>query len=443
MPRLTQIMNVREFIVVLRRSFCALGLAGLAAASSLSVMPVAAQEGPQIWSYWASGAEADALAALMGVNATQHPDTPLTSRVISGSAAEMRAALQTAFLGGNPPAVYQSTMGQELLSFVQSGRLASLDEVWAEVDGDANFPAGVKRVVNFDNHVYGIPLNIHLISNVFYNKKIFAELGLEVPKTAEEFKAVATALKDAGYQALGNASGPAWTLYGSYPFLYAELGQDGYFDLASGEIPFTDERVKTALQNYADTYAANYMENWSGYTWSDTAAQFAEGKVGMYQMGDWLSANLTDAGMVAGEDYDVFPAPGFDGAVVMQMDILAQTTQSNEANGLAGQNFLRTAASPEGQIAFNLKKGSVAPNQAAPADQYGYYSKAAASLVAAAGDKAVPNLKNLLPVQLGNEFGNVIVSYAQAPSPAALDAMLAGLEQMRTQLQAEGAFYRW
>jgi len=428
---------------VQRRNFGLLSLAGLAAALTLSTAPVMAQEGPQIWTYWASGAEANALTALMDVANEEFPEAPLTPRVITGNTAEMRAALQTAFLGGNPPAIYQSGMGQELKSFVDSGRLEPIDDVWADVDGATNFPEGVKRVITFDDKVYGVPLNLHIVSNVFYNKKIFAELGLEVPTTVEEFQAVGQALRDGGYQALGNAGGPAWTLYETYPFLYAALGRDDYYALGSGEIPFTDPRIKQAIQTYTDTYVVNYMADWTGYSWADAGAQFAEGKVGMYEMGDWLSAYLADAGMTAGEDFDYFPAPGMDGAVVIQMDLMALTAQDDEAVVTAGKNFLRAAAGPAGQEAFNLLKGSVAANLTAPSDQYGYYSKAAFAQVAAAGDAVVPNLKNLLPVQLGDEFGNQIVAYAQNPSPEALDTMLAVLEEGRAAAEGEGLFYKW
>lgn len=428
---------------MLRRTFTSLSLAALVAGTALSAAPSYAQQAPEIWTYWASGAEANALQALTDVANAEHPDTLLGSRVITGNTAEMRAALQTSFLGGNPPAVYQSGMAQELKSFVDAGRLAAIDDVFADVDGAANFPDGVKRVITFDDHVYGIPLNIHLVSNVFYNKKIFDELGLVPPTNAEEFQTVGQALRDAGYQALGNAGGPGWTMYTTYPFLYAALGADDYYALGSGEIPFTDPRIKEALQSFTDTYVANFMKDWTGYSWSDTGAQFAEGKVAMYEMGDWLSAYLADAGMVAGEDFDSFPAPGLDGAVIIQMDLLALTAQENEAATLAGKNFLRSAAGPAGQEAFNLKKGSVAANLAAPDDQYGVYSKGAFAQVAAAGDNVLPNLKNLLPVQLGDEFGNQIVAYAQNPSPEALDTMLEVLESARQAAEAEGQFVKW
>ncbi|PTV95988.1 carbohydrate ABC transporter substrate-binding protein (CUT1 family) [Rhodobacter aestuarii] len=426
-------------MTTLKQNALATGAVLLALAS-----PAMAQEA-EVWTYWASGAEANALTALIGVYDEQYPGAPIGTRVITGNTAEMRRALQTAFLGGQPPAVYQSGMAQELKSFADAGRIAPLDDVVSDVPGFADIADGVRRVVSVDGHLYGVPLNLHVVSNVFYNKAIFDELGLEVPTTAEEFDAVADKIEAAGYQAMGNAGGPGWTLYTFYSFLYNALGQDGYYAFGSGEIPFTDARVKAALASWTDAYADHFMDDWTGYTWSDTGAKFAEGEVAMYQMGDWLSAYLADAGWTEGEQYGFFPAPGMDGGVVMQMDLMALTSGVEGKAAEIGKDFMRAAASPEGQAAFNTVKGSVAANPLASSAGYSAYGQAAFEEIQAASPRGavVPNMKNLLPVRLGDEFGTLVSAYAADPSPEAAEEMLETLEDMRVEVKEAGEFVTW
>jgi glucose/mannose transport system substrate-binding protein len=414
---------------------------------SLSLIPVIMRPHPvgAIWTYWRTGAELKAINALMAVSNKQFPDTPIQQRAIAGNVNEMRQALQVGFLGGNPPAAWQSDQGMELKTFVDSGRVACIDDIWKEIDGDHIFPKGVQRVVSVNGKHYGIPLDMHTISNIFYNKKIFAALHLSPPTTWQEFAAVSEAIRKAGYQVLANGSGPTWTLYNLYAPLISTVGVDGYYKLASGQLAFTDPKVREAFQQFTDFYAANYMKNWSGYNWASAADQFVQGKVAMYPMGDWLSAYLKDKGMKPGIDYDFFPAPGLDGATIVQVDVIARAATNNAKKAKAGEHFLLAAASVDGQKAFNSRKGSIAANLMVSDDSYDANGRKTYAEIQASNKRnlVLANLKNLLPVSLGDELGTQISAYAQSPTPQALDRMLQLLEKQRQELLSEKAFIVW
>jgi len=399
----------------------------------------------QIWSYLATGAEREALQALLDAHNLAHSDAPMGVRIITGNTAEMRRAMQVAFLGGNPPAAYQSGIGHDLKAFLDAGRIANIQNVVGDVEGVAEISSGIKRVVSFDGEMYGVPLNIHIISNLFYNKAIFDELGLVPPKTVEEFRSVAEKLRAAGYQVLGNAFGSNWTSYTTFPFLYEQLGYEGMFAFVSGEVAFTDPRVKVAFQEWTDSYVSNFMDDWAGYSWADTAAQFVQGNVAMYQMGDWLSAYLADSGWSFDEEYGVFPVPGLGDAVIGQIDVLSKPTGLSEDIVKIADLFLQTAAGPQAQLAFNVRKGAIAVNPRAHPEGYSPYSVFAREqiMAATAADRMIPNPKFLLPTELDEEIGNDVVSYAQAPSSEALDAMLIKLDGLRQRLIEEGKFVRW
>ena len=420
-------------------------IAGVATGAAALATSVAAQDAQEVWTYWGSGAELAAIEALIEHANQSHPETPVTHRVITGNNTELRRALQLAFLGGESPAAYQSGMAQDLKGFADADRLAAIPDVWEDVNGDDIFPGGLQRTVKVDGVPYGIPLNMAITSNVFYNKEIFDELNLTPPTTWEEFEEVANTLKEAGYQPLAHAAGRAWSLYNLYAPLISKIGIDGYYELASGEMPIDSPEIREAFEIYTDVFVENYMDDWSGYNWIEAADQFVQGDIGMYMVGDWASAHFQQRGWEPGVDYGFFPAPGMEDAVVVQVDVLALPASESEASITAGKNFLRSSASAEAQAAFNDHKGSVAANLNTPAEVYDAIAAQEAEQIQAANEKdaVLPNLYFLLPIEMSQEFGTAIEAYANSPSPEALDSMLADIEQMRQEMQDGGMFVDW
>jgi len=418
----------------------------LAGTVSLLSMTAAAtaQEASPIWNYWGAGAELQAIESVITLHNETYPDTPVVNEIIPGNTVELRRQLQTALLGGNPPAAYQSAMGYEIKTFVDAGQLASVQAVWDEVKGDEIFPAGLARVMKIDGVPYAIPLNMALVSNIFYNKELFDANGWTAPTTFEELAALCDTVEATGIACLANAAGPFWSLYNFYPALISVLGPEGYFALASGEMAFDGPEFREALRLFGDVYAANYIENWGGKTWAQGADDVKAGRAAMYQMGDWVSGYFKELEWVPGENYDFFPAPGVGEAVVIQVDAVA-TPNGNETSTAAAQNFLRVAASAEGQAGFNRYKGSVAANLQTPTDIYDYIGqKTSAQLASATTANAVmPNLFFLLPTELGTELGVQLERFAADPSDATLDSVVTTLETLRADAQAQDLFVTW
>src|SRR5690606_10590758 len=128
----------------------------LGAAIALSAMlstSAHAQDASQVWHYWGGGAELDAVEALLSVANEQSPETPIVGQDFPGNAIELRRQLQTALLGGTPPAAYQSSMGYELKTFADAGQLRDISPLWDEFGGDRIFPVGLQRVMKVD----GVP----------------------------------------------------------------------------------------------------------------------------------------------------------------------------------------------------------------------------------------------------------------------------------------------
>jgi glucose/mannose transport system substrate-binding protein len=419
--------------------------ANLLAALGLSLLgatAVQSQENLEIWHYYAAGSELAGMDAMIEVGNAAVEDANITGVVIPGNVVELRRQLQTAFLGGRPPAAYQSSMAYELKTFADGGQLHPLTDVWATINGDEIFPEGVQRVVKVDGVPYGVPFDLSLINNVFYNKEAFEAAGVEVPTDWDSFTAACDALREAGYQPLGNAGGTFWSLYNFYAALVSVVGEDGYYQIARGELGFDSPEFSEALDLYRDRMVSCYAENWSGKTWTQTADDLINGDTGMFMMGIWAAGYMDQAGFAAGEGFDMFQAPGTVGKAIFQMDVLAVPEGPGVA---AADQFIAAVTTPEGQAAFAVPKGSLAPNVNVDPSVYGYAGATFSRQFSEASDNeaVLPNLFFLLPTDLGTEFGVQIERFAIDPSDGVKSELIATLEGLRQEALAESAFINW
>lgn len=410
----------------------------------LSVLPVFAastENVVEIWHYWTAGREAQSISSLIDSFREKYPEVSVKDRTIPGSTAELRQQLGIAFMGGNPPEIFQVGPGYNLKSYVDAGRLSPITDVWNEISGNKIFPEGIAKLTVFNNEAWAVPLNIHTISTVWYNVKVFEKYNLEEPKTWEEFKHVCSVLKENGLEPIAAAG--FWSVYALYPFLITTLGPEGYVAIGEGEVNFISEkRVREAFELFKEMWIDNLMEDWSGYSWAEAAKPFIEGKVAMYFcMGDWIVPLLESEGMEPIKEFDFFPAPGTRNMIIGQIDALP-LTKGSDAPDLA-KTFLKFSASTEGQTAFNRYKGSVAANLEAPSDFYGPIMSKIYNLLHKPGVQFIPNLSFLMPPDFYTQFYTQIEKYAVDPTNETLDEVLNELERLRIEASTEGKWVNW
>ena len=72
----------------------------------------------EIFSWWTSGGEVEALNALYEIFAIDYPDTEIQNAALAGGAGQggnMKALLETRMMGGEPPDSFQVHLGRELI----------------------------------------------------------------------------------------------------------------------------------------------------------------------------------------------------------------------------------------------------------------------------------------------------------------------------------------
>ena len=90
--------------------------------------------------------------------------------------------------------IYQSSVGAKFDEFSPTENCLDISgEAWAN-----NISDGYRSVVTYDGGVYATPADTSNAAGVIYNTKVFADLGIEIPETWDEFLTVCETIKAAG-----------------------------------------------------------------------------------------------------------------------------------------------------------------------------------------------------------------------------------------------------
>ena len=80
------------------------------------------------------------------------------------------------------------------------------DEPWV-----ADLDDAYAKTVSVNDQVYGAPFGSAFGGGILYNKKVYEKLGLEIPKTWDEFMANNAKVKAAGIDPVIQSYGETWT----------------------------------------------------------------------------------------------------------------------------------------------------------------------------------------------------------------------------------------
>lgn len=164
----------------------------------------------------------------------------------------------------------------------------------------------------YNGKLYSVSVATVAYTGLFYNKAIFEELGLEVPKTWDEFIAVCEAVKaDGKYNVLSAGAGDQWPLNmfsnaiisANYQDDAKEFGQK----ILTGEIKHTDPE-SMLIYDCMEQFGSYMEDGVAGVAYSDAPGRFASGNLAMYADGAWSAGDIKNAG--ANFEFGYFPLPG-------------------------------------------------------------------------------------------------------------------------------------
>ncbi|ABO68471.1 MULTISPECIES: ABC transporter substrate-binding protein [Geobacillus] len=330
----------------------------------------------EIFSWWTGAGEEDGLKALIKLFQEKHPDIEVENAAVAGGAGtNAKAVLASRMQGDDPPSTFQVHGGAELNEgWVAAGKMEPLNDLYEQEGWMDKFPEALIDMVSKDGNIYSVPVNIHRGNVLWYNKKVFADNGLQPPKTFDEFFEVADQLKAKGVTPLALGDKEPWTATHLFEtVLLGTLGTDNYQKLWNGELSFDAPQVKQAVETFKKMLG--YInEDHSSRNWQDAAQLVAEGKAAMYVMGDWAKGYfVNDLKLKVNEDFGYVPTPNTDGKFMVITDTFGLPKGVKNPDDV--KKFLALLGSVEGQDAFNPLKGSIPARIDADPSKYDEYGK--------------------------------------------------------------------
>ncbi len=312
----------------------------------------------EVTHWWTSGGEAAAVQEFASAfNATGNT---WVDGAIAGSGGAARPIIISRILGGDPMAATQLNHGLQAQELIEAGLMTDLTEV-AEAEGWADLvnPPALLDACTFEGRIYCVPVNIHSWQWLWLNNAAFTDNGMDVPTNWEEFAAAADALEAAGIQPLAMGQ-QGWQQSGAFGVLAVAIaGEEAWRAVnvdKSAEVAGGPEyaAVFEAAVKAREMAAGSNVQDWNQAT-----NMVITGTAGGQIMGDWAQGEFQVAGQTAGEEYTCLPGLG-DARILDTGGDAFYFPVIDDAEIHAAQLELASLLiSPEVQVAFNLKKGSL------------------------------------------------------------------------------------
>ncbi|WP_408007638.1 ABC transporter substrate-binding protein [Pseudalkalibacillus sp. A8] len=236
----------------------------------------------------------------------EHPDIKVEFKPSKNT--EYDTILNTALQSGEGPDIIQLRPYAPGMELAKAGYLEPIDDL----DGiDVFTEETLSAATSEDGKVYGVPLSLNS-AQMFYNKKIFNDLGLEEPKTWDEFIELNEKLKEEGVTPIALGTKEGWLLSLAHAIVGpAHYGANEFVDqITEGDKTFTSEEFVSSL-DAMDELKQYFPENYEGLGMEDIRTLFFTEEAAMFPLGSWEIEVLRE--MSPDLEIGFFPMPSAEG----------------------------------------------------------------------------------------------------------------------------------
>ena len=253
-----------------------------------------------------------------------------------------KTRIRTAVGAGDAPCIFPSWGGGPLYQYVQAGQVLDLTDYLQRDDYVSRFVPAALTNTSFDGKIYGVPVENTAVAVVWYNKTIFAELGLTPPETYDELLSVIDTLKENGIAPFALANKTKWTSSMYYMYLVDRLGGPETFAAAANRTggsfeaePFV--RAGEIVQELVEDGAFNEGFNGLDYDTGQSRLLLYSGRAAMELMGSWQLSTVKAENPDFYENMGFFPFPSLEEGTGDPTDVV----------GTVGDNFYHISSSCE------------------------------------------------------------------------------------------------
>ncbi|MFT3875393.1 MAG: extracellular solute-binding protein [Propioniciclava sp.] len=276
------------------------------------------------------------------------------------------------FVRGNPPDIALANHNMEVSRFVERCTLTDLSKTKAAQRINPDLTPLVDQYGVCEGRTSALPYSV-MAASVIYNKGIFAQHNIEVPKTWSELIKAADKLKAAGVDPFYATFMDPWTIgQGWFDYtiggsidvkdffdkLKAEKDQVGPNSAVSFQKDFLEPMTK--MRQLTDKYVNGDA---GSRLYGDGNLAFSQGKAAMYLQGPWAFSEIAKSAP-ADLELGTFPLPmtedPADLKIRVNMDLAIWIPEKGK-NHEAALDFLEYLYTPEVIDAYNASQLGFAP----------------------------------------------------------------------------------
>lgn len=224
--------------------------------------------------------------------------------------------LRTLIAGNNMPDIIDIDADPYCKELVDAGMLVDVKAFLQEENMyDKFYPIALKYQEFTDGTMYTLPLEYH-VEMIWYNKQIFEENNVEVPRTIDEWLDVCKTLKDNGVTPISVDGIDRWPVQRYLAMMpFRDSGNQYIIDLRDGRVSMGDETGKKAVE-FLQEIGQYFNDGFAATDYATAQSLFLDGKSAMYYIGDWEQAAMLEGYQNGTIDYFYLPttADGKTGA---------------------------------------------------------------------------------------------------------------------------------
>ncbi|MEV4347022.1 extracellular solute-binding protein [Actinoplanes sp. NPDC049596] len=222
---------------------------------------------------------------------------------------------------------------------------------------DDNF----KTTVTTDGKVYGAPFGTFFAGAIMYNKDVYAKLGLQVPKTWDDFMANNAKIKAGGVDPVIQSYGETWTsqLFVLGDYYNVEKASPGWAaKYTKNEVKYaTDPIARAGFEHLQQVRDAGYVnKDFASAKLTDALRKLAKGEGAQYPILSSMITQLITDNPGSENKIGLFAIPGNDaatnGITVWAPSGVYIPTSTTGDKLAAAKKFLDFIASPDGCTSF-------------------------------------------------------------------------------------------
>ncbi|GAD51570.1 extracellular solute-binding protein, family 1 [Halarchaeum acidiphilum MH1-52-1] len=326
---------------------------------------------------WTSGDGGDAVQSMIEGFKQEYPDVEMNVKGIGGGGnTSLDTRINTRLGNGNPPSSFVAWPGKHLLQFTDADLLGDIeDSVWSQNSMKDAYLEGPQNAAKPAGNYVCVPTNIHRMNNLFYNKTVIDQAGVDVSSIetpSDLADAIAQVASETDAVGMAHSSQAPWTTIQLWAATFlGQSGWDAYQAFMNGN---GDEgKIADAFKTLND-YSEHFNSDVSTVGWKEANQMIVHGNAGFFHNGDWA------AGMYTGTDdfefqadWDQVTFPGTDGLYSLNMDSWVHPKDNPSPE--ASKKWLTYVGTKDAQIRFNTKKGSIPPRKDVPMDQFNKFQQ--------------------------------------------------------------------